>query len=49
MSESQFRDRLISSGNAQDTRERVTQGLLYGLLSEPENTNKVLEMGVYYV
>ncbi|KAF8366879.1 hypothetical protein PRIPAC_84708 [Pristionchus pacificus] len=40
MSESQFRDRLISSVNAQDTRERVTQGLLYGLLSEPENTNK---------
>ncbi|GMT00508.1 hypothetical protein PENTCL1PPCAC_22682, partial [Pristionchus entomophagus] len=40
MSETQFRDRLISTGNAQETRERVTQGLLFGLLSEPENTSK---------
>ncbi|GMR53513.1 hypothetical protein PMAYCL1PPCAC_23708, partial [Pristionchus mayeri] len=40
MSETQFRDRLISTGNSPETRERVTQGLLFGLLSEPENTNK---------
>ncbi|GMT28379.1 hypothetical protein PFISCL1PPCAC_19676, partial [Pristionchus fissidentatus] len=40
LSETQFRDRLIAMGNAPDTRERVTQGLLFGLLTEPENTNK---------